>query len=77
MYIRMRHQISGLRNGRRWPAPGSVVDLPDAEAATLVELGHAERVPEAAAQVVETAAMEPKAEKATPRRTTRRRKAAN
>lgn len=34
-------EISGTRNGKEWPAIGSEVDLPDAEAADMVKAGTA------------------------------------
>jgi hypothetical protein len=40
----MRIQITGTRDGVRWPAPGGVVDLPDHEAARLCANGRAEPV---------------------------------
>jgi hypothetical protein len=54
MRVRMTVQVSGMRNGQEWPARGSVVDLPDTEAAELVRAGMA--VP----------AGEPESETATP-----------
>lgn len=38
----MTSQISGLRDGKEWPAPGETVDLPDDEANLVVSGGHAE-----------------------------------
>lgn len=46
MKIRMNIQITGTRNAVRWPAPGSIVDLPDGEAADLCSQGYAEPVVE-------------------------------
>ena len=46
MKVRMRVQITGLRNNVRWPGPGEVVDLPDAEAAKLCKNGFADPVVE-------------------------------
>lgn len=37
--IKLKVQISGTRNGEEWPAPGTVVDLPDDEAAALIAAG--------------------------------------
>lgn len=37
--IKLKVQISGTRNGEEWPAPGTVVDLPEDEAATLIAAG--------------------------------------
>lgn len=51
MKVRMVAQISGTRDGRDWPAPGGVIDLPEDEANTLI--GHAmAEVPDEAATVV-------------------------
>ena len=47
MKVRMKTQITGTRDGVRWPAPGGVVDLPSREAAKLVDAGFAEAVAEA------------------------------
>jgi hypothetical protein len=44
--IRMRVDISGTRNGVEWPPRGSVIDLPDEEAAAYCERGMAEPVTE-------------------------------
>jgi hypothetical protein len=41
MKVTMRVQISGLRDGVDWPAPGETVDLPDDEAAELIARGQA------------------------------------
>lgn len=41
MNVRLTTQISGTRNGADWPIPGSVVDLPDAEAKDLIASGQA------------------------------------
>lgn len=40
----MKVQISGYRNGVRWPAPGGEVTLPDLEGADLCRNGLAEPV---------------------------------
>lgn len=40
----MRAQISGTRNGQEWPTRGSVIDLPDDEAAQYCAAGMAEPV---------------------------------
>lgn len=42
----MKEQITGTRDGVRWPAPGGEVDLPDVEAAKLVAADRAEAVAE-------------------------------
>lgn len=44
MKIRMKTQLTGSRNGVRWPAPGETKDLPDGEALDLVKAGLAEPV---------------------------------
>ena len=44
MKVRMKHQITGTRNGAYWPAPRTVVDLPGLEAAKLCASGQAEPV---------------------------------
>ena len=71
--VRLLRQLSGSRDGVDWPAPGGVIDVPEAEADDLERLGIAERVsakstvtPEAAvAPAPETAAApKPRARKA-------------
>jgi len=42
--VRMLMQITGSRDGVRWPAPGGTVELPDAEAAKMCAAGYAEPV---------------------------------
>lgn len=44
MRVRMKHQISGTREFKPWPAPGEEIDLPDDEAVTLLGQGMAEAV---------------------------------
>lgn len=39
MRVRMRVNMSGTRNGERWPTRGQVVDLPDREAKRLIANG--------------------------------------
>jgi hypothetical protein len=46
MKIRMKIQITGLRDNVRWPAPGEVKEVPDAEGARLCANGFAEPVVE-------------------------------
>lgn len=46
----MKVQVSGTRNGEDWPAPGQVVDLPDAEAVSLLNQGMAVPVEEIPAE---------------------------
>lgn len=44
MKVRMKVAISGQRNGVEWPTVGSVIDLPDDEAAGYCAAGMAEPV---------------------------------
>lgn len=37
MFIQMLSQITGLRDGVPWPPPGHVADVPDSEAALLIQ----------------------------------------
>mgnify|MGYP006058158817 FL=1 len=48
MKVRMKTQLTGTRNGVRWPAPGGEVTLPDNEGADLCAAGLAEPVAERA-----------------------------
>ena len=57
MKIVLKHQISGMRNGEYWPAPGSTVDLPDDEAVMLLGQGMADPAGE---EPVETAEAGPR-----------------
>lgn len=41
MKVRLTQQIQGDRDGRAWPEPGTEVDLPDAEARSLISGGSA------------------------------------
>lgn len=41
MKIRLTGDISGSRNGQKWPARGSIIELPDTEAASLCAQGMA------------------------------------
>lgn len=41
MIVKMRHQISGTRNGEDWPAPGGLIDVGEDEARVLFANGHA------------------------------------
>ena len=61
MKVRMKVQITGLRNNVRWPAPGAVVDLPDNEGAKLCASGLAVPV------------VEDEVEKAVPKQTAEKR----
>jgi hypothetical protein len=42
--VRMRTDVSGLRNGQPWPPRGGTVELPDDEAAQMCAAGTAEPV---------------------------------
>lgn len=42
--VRMKHQMSGTRQGVDWPAPGEEIALPEDEAVTLLNSGMAEPV---------------------------------
>jgi hypothetical protein len=44
MKVRMKIQPSGTRNGVEWPARGSVIELPDAEAMGYINGNMAEAV---------------------------------
>lgn len=44
MKIRMKVEVSGTRDGEPWPPRGSVIDMPDAEAAQYCAGGMAEPV---------------------------------
>lgn len=41
MNIRMTAQISGMRDGQEWPAPGDLIDVPEDEAKGLIAMGMA------------------------------------
>jgi hypothetical protein len=41
MKVRMIAQVSGTRDGQNWPEPGTVLDVPDAEARALISGGSA------------------------------------
>lgn len=45
MLITMKSQITGTRNGEEWPAVGGTIDIPDLEAADMIEAGLAEAAP--------------------------------
>jgi hypothetical protein len=64
MKVKMKVQITGLRNNVRWPAPGNEVEVSDAEGAKLCASG-------LAAPVVEDKVEKPakRAEKRTEKRT--------
>lgn len=42
--VKMLQQISGTRDGVRWPDVGETVDVPEGEADALVAQGYAEKV---------------------------------
>lgn len=44
MLVRMRVDVSGTRDGEPWPQRGSVLELPDHEAAHYCQVGLAEPV---------------------------------
>lgn len=44
MRVRMLIQLTGTRDGVRWPSRGGEVDLPDREGAKLCAAGYAEPV---------------------------------
>ena len=48
MKIRLKTEITGLRNGVPWPAVGETMELPDNEAAEMCAAGHGEPVAEKA-----------------------------
>lgn len=59
MKVTLLASFSGSRNGVDWPAAGSVVDLPDSEAADLIRNGQAvEVVSSPKAQTAKTVAPE-------------------
>lgn len=69
--VTLKVQISGTRNGEDWPAPGTTINLPDDEAASLIAGGVAvlvdEPVEEKASKPetgVETATRKPRGRKA-------------
>ncbi|MCO5986568.1 hypothetical protein NE235_10685 [Actinoallomurus spadix] len=47
MRVKMRHQISGTRDGQDWPAPGEEIDLPEDEAVSVLNSGMAEAIEDA------------------------------
>lgn len=46
MRVQMKTRIGGFRNGEEWPAPGGVIDVPDAEADSLIANGYARPAPD-------------------------------
>ena len=73
MNIRLTAQISGMRDGQPWPAPGGLIDVPEDEANSLIAIGMA-KADKPAAPVEETATA-PTAEVETAVRKPRTRKA--
>lgn len=55
MKIRMKVDLSGLRDGRPWPPRGEVAEVPDVEGADLCAAGAAEPVADPPAEKAETA----------------------
>lgn len=67
MKIRMKVQMSGTRNGKRWPKAGETADIPTGEATHLVASGIAEHIPdEPVTEPVTETATGPEAEATTP-----------
>lgn len=69
MKIRMNVQMSGTRNGQRWPAVGETAGIPTGEATHLVASGIAEQVldePVTEPEPVTEIATAPEAEATTP-----------
>ena len=44
MKVRMKVQITGTRNGEKWPPVGGVIDLPTEEAEGYIAQGYCEPV---------------------------------
>lgn len=64
MKVRMKFQITGTRNGVRWPLAGGVVAVSDGEGADLISEGYAVAVePEVKAVAKPEKAVARKAEK--------------
>lgn len=63
MRVRLIWKLEGLRNGRPWPLPGGIVDVPTSEAVNLISHGYA--VPAPAPQEQERATTETIVERAT------------
>ena len=61
MKVRMKVHVSGTRNGEAWPPRGTVIDLPDSEAADYCRTGMAE--PVATFADAETASVPPPEER--------------
>lgn len=63
MKVRMNVSITGTRNGVDWPKAGGVIDIPANEAVDMLNAGLAVAVKDA--PVVESATVEPVAERTT------------
>lgn len=63
MKIKMLTRIEGTRNSIRWPEAGTVIDLPDGEAADLCASGLAEPVAVAPTEKAEKRPAAKRAEK--------------
>lgn len=61
MKVRMKGEISGARNGKPWPPRGEVIEVGDAEGASLCATGMAEPVSDTESDVERAVA--PEAEK--------------
>lgn len=46
MQVRVIQEMSGLRDGKPWPAVGGLIEVPDAEAADLIRAQVAELITE-------------------------------
>jgi len=65
MLVRMKAALTGLYNGRVWPAVGDTIEVPEVVAVDLLAAGHAVPVK---SEKVETATATPAAEKRGPGR---------
>ena len=59
MEIRMRTQISGTTDGRKWPAPGDTIEVSHAVAGDMISSGYAELVEAAQVEAPEKRAAKP------------------
>lgn len=62
MKIRLKTDITGSRDGQPWPTAGSEVDLPDSEAASLIQTGAAVPVNSRGADVETAVKLDPATE---------------
>lgn len=60
MLVRMRGDISGLRDGKPWPKNGHTIELPDHEAEHLIAAGTAVEIKRDDPLPVETATVDAK-----------------